>query len=635
MNPLGFLPFLAFLAWFLALIQYDRDQGRSFIRSLLGWGTYAVLTTEVLSLFQAVSTASLGITWGLPTVGAVLLILKAARRGRLELPRIPIPHSPFLRVVAGGVVACVVLTGVVAWLAPPNTWDALTYHMSRVAQWAQNGTIGHYATGIDAQDFMPPGASVLALQMYVLGQGDRLANFVQWFAMVGCLVVAPRIASRLGAGETGQWVTAAFVATLPSGIMQATSVTTDYVVALWVAIAALSVVEIWQGRRQAEALLSLGAAIGLSVVTKQTAVAYLAPFLLILPLVVLLRRNRPRFLLWAALGLLLAALLNAGPLGRNLSTYGSLSGPASRVESQTNQILDARVLLSNVLRNLSLHAGTPSPHVNKAITLMILWVHDQIRLDVSDRRITSEGVFRVRSTSLHETAAGNPVHALLLVALIPLGWLARGHIHRKVWLYAGLVVLTFVVLSAMLQWKPTGARYHLPFFVLVAPVAGVVLEAFPSAAVWRVAVGALLVSCVPWLLGNHSRPILSGWPGADVDSVLVVPRDELLFANAPYLVRPYQEITELIRREGCRQVGVALPGQGLEYPFWALLGAPSGDLVIDWLVAGTPSARYVDPSFTPCAVICEKCPPEWERVRGLPELYRYGPFRLFLDRQPE
>jgi hypothetical protein len=532
-------------------------------------------------------------------------------------------------------VACVLLTGVVAWFAPPNTWDALTYHMSRVAEWAQNGTIGHYATGIEAQNFMPPGASILALQMYVLGQGDRLANFVQWFAMVGCLVVAPRIAARLGAGERGTWFTAAFVATLPAGIMQATSVTTDYVVALWVAVAALSVVELWQGPSQPEAWLSLGASAGLAIATKQTAVAYLAPFVLILPLVVFLGRGRPRLFGWAALGLLLAGLLNAGALSRNLSTYGSLAGPATRVETQANQILDARVLVSNVLRNLSLHAGTPEPHVNKAITLMILWVHRQIGLDASDPRTTSEGVFRVRPPTLHETVAGNPVHALLLVALFPLGWLVRRRIHRQVWIYAGLVVLTFVLLSVMLQWKPTGARYHLPFFVLLAPVAGVVLEAIPSAAVAGLAVGALMLSCVPWLLGNHSRPILSGWPEADVASVLVVPRSELLFANAPYIARPYQEMTDLIQQAECGHVGLALPGQGLEYPFWSMLGAPRDDLVIEWLVGGTASARYADPSFAPCAVICEKCPANWERVRGLPEVYRYGSFRLFLDRRPE
>jgi hypothetical protein len=335
--------------------------------------------------------------------------------------------------------------------------------------------------------------------------------------------------------------------------------------------------------------------------------------------------------MWVVLGLLFLGLLNIGHAARNLSTYGDLAGPASRVETQANQILDARVLVSNLLRNASLHAGTPSPHVNKAIALAIGWAHRLIGLDPNDPRTTSEGVFRVKSPTLHDTVAGNLVHALLLAILVPLGWLVRRRIPRFVWIYTGLVLLTFVFLSALLQWKPTGARYQLPFFVLLAPVAGMILEAFPRTAVSHLAVVALLVTSLPWLLGNHSRPLLSGWPGAQVDSVLVVPRDELIFANAPYLAQPYRQMGEMLQASGCGRIAVALPGNGLEYPLWSMLGAPRQDLRIEWLVAGTASARYTDERFTPCAVVCEKCPESWTTVRELPERYHYGSFRLYLE----
>lgn len=72
----------------------------------------------------------------------------------------------------------------------------------------------------------------------------------------------------------------------------------------------------------------------------------------------------------------------------------------------------------------------------------------------------------------------------------------------------------------------------------------------------------------------------------------------------------------------------------MEYAFWSLLGAPGADLEIEWLVGGPASDRYVDPSFSPSAVICEKGPTSRERIRGLPEVNRYGSFRLFLDLSP-
>ena len=48
-------------------------------------------------------------------------------------------------------------------------------------------------------------------------------------------------------------------------------------------------------------------------------------------------------------------------------------------------------------------------------------------------------------------------------------------------------------------------------------------------------------------------------------------------------------------------------------------------------VAGTPSARYVDTDFVPCAVICDySCPQEWTSVRNLLLDRDLSGFRLFL-----
>jgi hypothetical protein len=149
-----------------------------------------------------------------------------------------------------------------------------------------------------------------------------------------------------------------------------------------------------------------------------------------------------------------------------------------------------------------------------------------------------------------------------------------------------------VLMSAALQWKPTGARYHLAFFVLLAPAAAVVLEAIPRKGFATAAMGILILTSIPYLLGNHSRPLISGWPEADFGSVLIVPRDDQYFANAPYLARPYRDVVRRIEQADCRQVGIALPGQGVEYPFWSLLGAPRSGVRIEWLVAGTAPAVH-------------------------------------------
>ncbi|HMK08645.1 MAG TPA: glycosyltransferase family 39 protein, partial [Anaerolineales bacterium] len=389
MILLAFLPALTLAIFTLARYQSNEDLAASVVDSTLGLAAYAVLVTEALSLVHGISRSVLLLAWCTPAVAGAVWVARCWRRnGSLHVPRPRAPKGGVARLAAAGVGLVAVVTAVIAWFAPPNTWDALTYQMSRVAHWAQNGSIGHYASGIEAQNFMPPGALILVLQTYVLGQSDRLANFVQWFAMIVCLVVAARLAGRLGAGETGRWAAALFAATLPTGITQATAVTTDYVIALWVAIAALAAVEIWQGTAGPSAVVRLGLASGLAFATKQTAAAYLAPFLLLVAFAVARSPVRNRLWRWTLLALLLATLLGGPFLARDMATYGNPAGPSSRVDSQTNQVFGVNVLVSNLLRNATLHLGTPSPYVNKAMALAVRQVHAVIGLDENDPRTT-------------------------------------------------------------------------------------------------------------------------------------------------------------------------------------------------------------------------------------------------------
>jgi hypothetical protein len=159
LDPLGFLPILAFAVLFLGLLQIEGDEGGAFVEATLLWSVYAVLVKEGLSIFRAISGPALTVAWGLLSLASVgLLLWSSRRRGRVVLPRFRIPRPTAARVAAAGVVIVLVLTAVVSWFAPPNTWDALTYHMSRIAQWAQAGSIAHFSTGIEAQNFTPPAA---------------------------------------------------------------------------------------------------------------------------------------------------------------------------------------------------------------------------------------------------------------------------------------------------------------------------------------------------------------------------------------------------------------------------------------------------------------------------------------------
>jgi hypothetical protein len=274
------VPIAAFGAYLLLVhnLSSDRDWRESFLMASVIWGISAVALAEILSALSRLSQEWLALSWLiLLFIVLVSLGVLRTRRARLRSPKPRIPAEPTARIILVAILLIIVITALVAWISPPNTWDALTYHMSRVAQWDQNQTLNHFATGIEAQNFMPPGASIFVLQFYVLGNGDRLANFIQWFAMVGSLIGISLIAKKLGAGLAGQLVAALFVATLPTGILQSTSTFNDYVVAFWVICVAYWAIEAFDGVPKESGLLIVGGGAGLALLTKQTSLPYLIP----------------------------------------------------------------------------------------------------------------------------------------------------------------------------------------------------------------------------------------------------------------------------------------------------------------------------------------------------------------------
>jgi hypothetical protein len=106
----------------------------------------------------------------------------------------------------------------------------------------------------------------------------------------------------------------------------------------------------------------------------------------------------------------------------------------------------------------------------------------------------------------------------------------------------------------------------------------------------------------------------------------------MYFGDVQALAKPYEQVADHIRSNNCHSIGIALAGHTAEYPFWVFLGSPSEDVVIEWIVDGSPSSKFRDQSFDACAIICDfSCPREWEVVNGLPLAYEVADYRLFME----
>ena len=331
------------------------------------------------------------------------------------------------------------------------------------------------------------------------------------------------------------------------------------------------------------------------------------------------------------IALILVSSIVAGHFTRNQLLYGNPIGPTDRFDQHANQLLDYRGLISNLVRNISLHIRTPSPYVNKGFALVIQGLHKWMGLDVNDPRTTAWGKFKISTPSTHEILTGNPLHALLiLVTIIVLIW-QRRRLPRTLLLYASVVLFTFIIFSYIYKWLIFGSRLQLPFFVIYAPIAGFLLSRMKPKRLGEWIGVILILGSLPWLFSIETRPILPIPDRSPVKSILTESRLNLLFSSDSYLIEPARDVVIRIEEAGCSQVGLMLSGNGAEYPFWYMLKEPRSDLRIEWIVAGTDSASLSAPTFEPCAVVCENCQIQTQIFRGLPQVFERAPYRLYLS----
>jgi hypothetical protein len=628
---LALLPLAAFLCVFVAFGSAFPEWGwrRTFVRAFVAIGCYMVLANEGLSLIGGITQIALAGVWGLPILAVGVRTFRLRTSGQAtRLPSWRFNFTPAEWLLIAGVVIIAGVTAAVAWIAPPNTWDSLTYHMSRVAHWAQDASLRPYPTGIERQNFMSPVAEIGMLQVYVLAMGDRLVNFIEWFSMLVSIVAVTLLARDLGAGRLGQVFAAVFVVTLPQGIAQASSTMTDYVVAVWAISVACEAVQMAQGAKGKAPPIFAGLAAGLTIGSKPTGFAYLLPLAVLIGIALWRYRGIGEMAKWAAVAVVLVIVVNAGYFGRNMALYGNPIGRQRSVEGHSNEILDWRVVVSNTLRNASLHAGTPYSRVNDWLYLTLAKVHVKIGLDLTDPRTTVHADFLILGPTPDETRAGNPLQAVLILIASALAIVMWRKVGMVAAIYTIAVALSFIAISVMFKFTVFGSRYHMGFFVLAAPIAGYVMwKLMPRTLLVLTALG-LIIASREWVLGINQRPLIAMTRSAS-PSILQTPRLQMYLDKGP--LNAYQKLADAAMSAQCSTVGVMLSGNSPEYMLWVLFGAPRRDLRMEWIVGGTASARYEDPNFEPCAVICDgSCEPGMQSVRGLPLFLQSSEYRLFM-----
>lgn len=547
---------------------------KSLIVVPVAWGITLWSLTEGLSFTHSLTPKAIAVFW---LISVVALVIVAARfqvfqclvRGIGACWNVFRSLTLSFRLLGYAMAAIWLTTLILAITSPPNNWDSMTYHLPRVMNWIQNGSVEHYATSNGRQVVQPPLSSYATLQSIITTRQDYLVNLVQWVAGAWSLVVIGAIAKELKASKEVAILAVFFAATIPIGIAESTTTQNEWLMSLWVLLMAYLWLLYSSGRVSFRFVaLASGGLLFCAAATKQQSLAYACIFFIVLLATVFVRLGLWRLVMLASTGAIGAALALAPQFMRNYLSFGSVLGDPVMTAMMTEE---SGSIERGIPANLAVHAllNVPVPGF-----LPVEQIGDFIGDPFGQ---TTQSFFSFWSIDqylpfpglqLHEDSAASPITFFL--GLIALTWFF--------WKYHDSVRRTYAVATASL--------YLAVFFVVAANIGsnrylltGMLLASVPLA-IWLYALGPKIMVPVTVITTSYAclfvlfleyRPILPNF------EVFTTSREDLYFKARPELLAQYRQFADTVSvgADGLPQVtGIVQGYDDWEYPLWVLSGAP-------------------------------------------------------------
>ncbi|MER7166437.1 glycosyltransferase family 39 protein [Micromonospora sp. NPDC000207] len=599
------------------------------VRAALLTGAYAVGVVELLGAVGGLTAPAFALAW-------VVALAAAGAAAWLRHRRDPVRPTwsdvrerwgtagRGERLLLGTVAGLILVELVVALLAEPNNFDSQTYHLPKVEHWVQQGDLEFWATAIHRQVTIPPGAEYLLLHLRLFTGSDGLHNLVQWAAGVLAVVVVTRIAAQLGGGRRAQLITAFLLATTPMIALQATSTQTDLVCAAWVACAATLVLDGLHRRSGPATVLALGAATGLTAVTKTSGLIGVGPLLVLWGLAQLRlayagradRRGRGyATTVLGSVAILTVAALVVGPfLVRVTAEFGHPLGPPRLRESIPMERHDPPAILVNALRIGHTALDTPLEPLRRGSAAAIVALAEAIAVDPQDREITfGREMFPEPSWYPDEDRVAFPLAGMaVLIALV----LAVARPVRvapamppAVRAYAVAIGITLLLHTSMIKWQPWGNRLLVYALTIGVPLAGLWLDTLlrnRSGDGRRSVATGLVVTVLATSALAGVLAVSYGFPRRLVGdgSVFTTSEWDTRFLRRPQWTAEFQWAASAVREHGAGRVGLVQQNDNWEYPWWLLLRDADGqapELVA--LQSVLPDRPPADPTSVD-AIVC-------------------------------
>ncbi len=507
------IPTAMVLATANCYVVFYRNAGQPFRRSLISAAIlvflFIAINTEALGSFNLINGVAIAISWGVFNIALAItwfrlknthnLTFSAIVKHWLNSTRNFCQELGIFTVVMLAILASVTL--VVALAAIPNNQDSLSYHLSRLGYWIQQGNVAHYASHIERSISFSPFSEYVHLHTFLLSGSERYFQLLQWCSLAGILALVSMIIRLFSNSRAALRIGLCFAATLPIVVLESMTTQNDLVVAFFILATAFFIFDYIQNNHPVSLyLIPLCCAVGM--MTKGTFLFYVLPFGTYLLISMLrkpaFRKHAIRFL---AASVVLTLAINVPYWYR---TYEIFESPVGTISSgNQNTFTGPADYISSVSKHTFLHLGFVSPgnRYNDFLLNQLRNLHTAMGIPLDVPRLGMP--FKMNKLNFNEDFAHNFFGIWLIIFSIPLLIFTR--LPKTAKWYGWLSFLSILVFCFFISYQTYGSRLHIPFFLLAAPVVGLtyrsVLPAWPARLLpfllWLAALPFALLSSPP------------------------------------------------------------------------------------------------------------------------------------------
>ncbi len=452
-----------------------------------------------------------------------------------------------------------------SWIYPPNNWDSMTYHMSRVVHWIQNGSVGYYYTSIDRQNLLSFGSEYIILWFQLITNTDRFANFIHTFSLFWICFSSYSIFKKLKLDSNIISFSLILLTSIPMALLQASSTQNDLLASLM----AVSIIQfnIFFLKKKIDVfvfLLLLPILIGTAYLVKPTSLLPVLIFSFYTYLYSIIK-NRNKLLLQKrtyiiiSVSILFFALILTPDLYRKYKHTGSLTGNRHEVYTLKEGLLDRT---ANSIRGFLYHIPIQSFCENDFSKML----KEKSTASVPDNFRSSPCS---NASIIHEDYIGNfstilalPVFCVYLM------------LYRRGFVFMTLSIVSWLSFHFIVKDQPWISRLQTPifysiiyFFILDILYSKKLVLSKNSNGLENIFILPTIWFCIIYsfytLFNNRSRII-------NFD-VFQRERFSLYFENKKDLLIIYQSITDHVIKNGYNSLGLYIGGDTWEYPItWYL-----------------------------------------------------------------